>query len=201
MNGRILALMIAASSAAITAGSFAVSGAPVFQQVVGGLSLAALDYRAKYGMCEDDVLEAVGPKWVREAIRSDLSWRTGVELLDVSNAQIDGYFAARRTRVQWVDDWQIRGAGLPGVAAGLTAWPTSADFLVYPAGTFLRGDGLTLDLGVIRDSVLNAENDYTAAFSEECHLVAKVGHESRRYNIDFSINGAAASAMAAGSYL
>jgi hypothetical protein len=201
MNGRILALMVAQSSAAVTGGEFAATGNPVFHQVVGGLALAATDYRNRYGMCEDDVLEVVGPRWVREALRADLAWRQGVELLDISNAQIDGYFAARRVRPQWVDDWQVRSGANPGGAAALTAWPTTADFLVYAAGTFLRGDGLTLDLGVIRDSVLNSENDFTAAFSEECHLVARVGHESRRYTIGFNVNGASAPAVTLGANL
>src|SRR5215207_1883812 len=203
MNGRIIALMVAASSSAITTGGFAVSGAPVFNQVLGGLALAAVDYRARYGMNDGAVLEVVAPKWLLGAIVSDLAWRSGggADLLNTTNAQINGYLANRGVRVQWVDDYQVRAAGLPGVSGGLTAWPNNADVLVYAAGTFIRGDGLTLDLGVIRDSVLNAENDFTAAFTEECHLVARVGHESRRYNIDFSVNGAGPAAVAAGSYL
>jgi hypothetical protein len=57
--------------------------------------------------------------------------------------------------------------------------------MMYAAGTFIHGTGLTLDLGVVRDSVLNAENDFTAAWAEEAHLVAKVGHESRQYTVAF----------------
>jgi hypothetical protein len=203
MNGRLIALMVTASSSAITTGGFAVSGAPVFNQVVGGLFLAATDYRSRYGMNDDQVLEAVAPKWLLSAIVSDLAWRSGGgdDLLSVTSARINGLLADRGVRVQWVDDWQVRSSGLPGVSGGLTAWPNTADVLLYAAGTFIRGDGLTLDLGVIRDSVLNAENDFTAAFSEECHLVARVGWESRRYNIDFSVNGASPAALAAGSYL
>jgi hypothetical protein len=203
MNGRLIALMVAASSTAVTTGGFAVSGAPVFNQVIGGLALAAADYRARYGMNSNTVLEAVAPRWILDAIVADLAWRAGAgtELLGVTTAQINGFFANRGVRVQWVDDWQVRASGLPGHSSALVNWPTSADVLVYAAGTFIRGDGMTLDLGVIRDSVLNAENDFTAAFTEECHLVARVGHESRRYNIDFSVNGASPAAIAAGNYL
>jgi hypothetical protein len=71
----------------------------------------------------------------------------------------------------------------------MTAWPTTVDFLIYAAGTFIHGNGLSLDLGVIRDSVLNETNDHTAAWSEECHLVARVGHESRRYTVPFNVKG------------
>ncbi len=203
MNARLIALMVAGSSSAITTGSFAVSGNPVFNQVVGGMALAALDYRARYAMNDGTVLEAVAPKWLLGAIVADLAWRSGGggDLLSATRAQINGYLADRGVRVQWVDDYQVRGSGLPGVSGGLTAWPRTADFLMFSAGTFVRGDGMTLDLGIIRDSVLNAENDFTAAFTEECHLVAKVGHESRRYTVQFAVNGASPAAVAAGSYV
>jgi hypothetical protein len=55
--------------------------------------------------------------------------------------------------------------------------------MIYAAGTFGLGNGMTLDLGVVRDSTLNAENDHTAAWSEECHLIAMFGHSSRLYTV------------------
>jgi hypothetical protein len=189
MNARTIALMVARSSAAIDTGGFAVTGNPVYQQVYGGLSLAATDYRARYGMCMNDVLEVVAPFWVREVIRADIAWRTGVEARQIPNSEIDSHFAALNVRIQWVNDWQVRGAGQFGNATAMTEWPTSATFMVYAAGTFIRGNGLQLDLGVVRDSTLNETNDHTAAWSEECHLIARVGHESRQYTINFCVNG------------
>lgn len=194
MNARLIALMVAASSAPITTGEFAAQDVPVFQQVLSGIDLGATDYRARYGMCVDDVLEVVAPYWVRNVIRADLAWRTGVELLSVTDAEITAFFTDRNLRVQWVNDWQVRGAGQFGNATPMTAWPTQADIMIYAAGTFLHGQGMSLDLGVIRDSVLNAENDFTAAWSEECHLIARVGHESRVYTITFNVNGATSQA-------
>lgn len=198
-NARIISSMVTLSTSAIL-----ITGAgatrPAYNQILSGLDMAATDYRAKFGMCDDDVLEVIAPYWVADVLVADLAWRTKVELLSVSEAQITGYFADRNLRVQWVNDWQVRGSGQFGnAAANMVAWPTSADFLLYAAGTFIKGNGLTLDLGVVRDSVLNAENDFTAAWSEECHLVAKVGHESRRYNIAFTVNGADAGAVALGA--
>lgn len=188
MNARLIALMLANSSATttITGGAVSDAAAPKLYNAVG---LAATDYRARYGMCIDDVLEVVLPYWVREVIRGDLAWKAGVELQAVTNSEVDSYFVARNVRVQWVNDWQVRGASQFGNATAMTAWPTTVDFLIYAAGTFVHGSGLSLDLGVIRDSVLNAENDHTAAWSEECHLVARVGHESRRYTVGFNVNG------------
>jgi hypothetical protein len=199
MNGRILAQMVSRSTASVDTGGFAVTGQPVYQQIYGGLSLAATDYRARYGMCEDDVLEVIAPFWVKAAIRADIAWRNGVDIQQISNGEINGHFAALNVRVQWVNDWQVRGASQFGAATAMTAWPTSAIFMVYAAGTFIKGNGLTLDLGVVRDSVLNATNDHTAAWSEECHLVARVGHESRQYTIQFCVNGKTGAQLASTS--
>ena len=202
MNGRIIATMLALSSTIVSGGSFISTVAPVFNQVLGSVALAGVDYRERFGMCDSDVLEVLIPKWVREAVRSDLAWRLKVELLAVTDAQIDGYFTARRIRPQWVSDWQVRATGLPGnPAAQLTAWPTEFTFLIYAAGSFLLGNGLTLDLGVVRDSVLNAENDFTAAWSEECHLVANVGHAAWQYRVGISVNGGENGSAITGDFL
>jgi len=112
-------------------------------------------------------------------------------MLSVTDAQIDDFFDVRRARVQWVKDWQVRGQNQPGQAAATATvlYPGSVQFMIYPPGTFLQGNGMTLDLGVVRDSVLNAENDHTAAWSEEAHLVARVGHESRLYTVGICAAG------------
>jgi hypothetical protein len=188
VNARLIALMLARSTATttISGGAATDSAAPRIYNAVG---LAATDYRARYGMCIEDVLEVVLPYWVRDVIQADLAWKAGVELGDIPLSEVNRYFTARNIAVQWVNDWQVRGASQFGNATAMTAWPTTADFLIYAAGTFVHGNGMTLDLGVIRDSVLNETNDHTAAWSEEAHLVARVGHESRRYTVGFNVNG------------
>ncbi|MFJ8538177.1 major capsid protein [Streptomyces sp. NPDC093591] len=188
VNARLIAQMLNLSTAAISISGGAVTDAAA-PRIFNAAALAAVDTRERYGMCLDDVLEVVLPQWVREVIRADLAWKAGVELLAVSNAEIDGYFLERNVRPQWVDDWQVRGSGQFGHSTAMTAWPTTVDFLMYPAGTFVHGNGMSLDLGVVRDSVLNETNDHTAAWSEEAHLVARVGHESRRYRVGFNVNG------------
>lgn len=191
MNARIISTMESLSTVAPTGGAFQAADTPAFTQILSGAALAATDYRARFGMCEDDVLEVVIPQWVIGIIQADLARRTGDEqFLSVTRAQIISFFADRNLRPQFVNDWQVRGSGQFGdSAAMLTDWPSSVNIMVYAAGTFLLGNGLSLDLGVVRDSVLNAENDHTAAWSEECHLVARVGHESRLYNITFDAVG------------
>jgi hypothetical protein len=188
VNANLIAQMLTLSTAAISISGGAATDAAA-PRIFNAAALAAVDTRERYGMCIDDVLEIVLPQWVREVIRADLAWKAGVELLAVGNAEIDSYFLARNVRPQWVDDWQVRGTSQFGNATAMTAWPTTVDFLMYPAGTFLHGNGMSLDLGVVRDSVLNETNDHTAAWSEEAHLIARVGHESRRYRVGFNVNG------------
>ena len=187
-NARLIALMVARSTSAITISGGAATDAAA-PRIFNAAGLAATDYRERYGMALEDVLEIVFPAWVREVIRADLAWKAGVELQAVSNGEIDRFFIERNVRPQWVDDWQVRGASQFGNATAMAAWPTTVGFLLYAAGTFVHGNGMSLDLGVVRDSVLNETNDHTAAWSEEAHLVARVGHESRRYTVGFNVNG------------
>lgn len=188
INGRLISLMDTAAGGATTISGGAATDAAA-PRIFNAAGLAAADYRARYAMRTDDVLEVVLPYWVKEVIRGDLAWKAGVELMAVTDAEVNAFFTSRNLRPQWVNDYQVRGSGQFGAASALTAWPTTVNFLVYAAGTFLHGNGLSLDLGVIRDSVLNAENDHTAAWMEECHLIALVGHAARKYTVGFNVNG------------
>ncbi len=156
------------------------AGIGVVSPLLGSVEMQAIDYRERFAMCEDAVLELVLPRWILGAMRSDLRKRTGIDLISVQNSVLANYFDALNVRVQFVDDWQVRGSGQFGDPnAILTSWPLSVQFLLYAPGTFIWGRGLQLNLGVIRDSVLNETNDHTGAWMEECWLVSRVGHESR----------------------
>jgi hypothetical protein len=188
MNQRFLQTMVALSTAAIAFPTG--SCGSIASDLPDRVAIAAQDYRTRYGLCDDDVLEVILPRWVRDMIRGDLARRGGdAAYLTMTDAQINALFNIRRTRVQWVGDWQVRASGYPGFSSALTNWPASVQFMIYAAGTFVRGNGMSLDLGIVRDSVLNAENDHTAAWSEECHLIARFGHESRLYTSPICAGG------------
>jgi hypothetical protein len=186
---RINTLIDPTYSTAVT--GYGTAGAGLVAPVLGSLELTAIDYREKYRMCNDAVLEVVLPRWLRGAMRSDLRKRMGVgmEFQTVTDAQLMNMFDLLNIRVQWVTDWQVGTAGLPGGSTPLTLWPTTVQFLMFAAGTFVLGRGLQLNLGVIRDSVLNQTNDHTGAWQEECWLIAKVGHESRLGTIAICTDG------------
>lgn len=189
MNLKRINKLVSASVAVSGFTGLGAAGDSVVNNVLGALTIQATDYRAKFAMCQDAVLEVILPHWVLEMMRSDLRRRTGIELISVADSYIMNLFDALNVRIQFVGDWQLRTTGFPGAAAGLLVWPTTVQALMFAPGTFVLGNGLQLNLGVIRDSVLNSTNDYTAAWMEECWLVAKLGHESRLITINVCANG------------
>lgn len=188
INARYIQTVVSLASAVVTAGA---AGAGLIAPLLSQIELQATNYRVKYGMCNTEVLEIVLPFWIIGAMRADFSRRQGVsrEEIGITDNQIADWFDARHVRAQFVSDWQVRASGQIGNSTPITSWPTSVDFLLYAAGTVMIGNGMTLDLGVVRDSVLNAENDYTAAWAEECHLVAKFGHEIGQFRVNICPDG------------
>lgn len=187
-NGRYISQIQTLAGTVITGCSAAGSG--VTAPLLNTVELAAWDYRSKFGMCDTDVLEVILPSWAKGAVRADLAKRTGVsEFLNVPDSAIASWFDTRNIRVQFVNDYQVRSTGQPGAATAITVYPAFVNFLIYAAGTVVRGNGMTLDLGVVRDSTLNAENDFTAAWMEECHLIAQFGHAVRNYRVNICADG------------
>lgn len=172
--------------------SYATTGVGFVTPTLDILELQAFDYREKFAMCEGAVLEVVMPRWAIGAMRADLAKRNGAaNMMAASNNQLADWLDTRGLRVQFVGDWQVRASGYPGFTNGtIASWPSTMQMLMYSPGTVVKGTGLTLDLGIVRDSVLNATNDYTAAWSEECWLIARIGHEVRSITVPVCPNGA-----------
>jgi hypothetical protein len=188
-RARINEVRALSASFTVTNGS---AGSGVVAPVLGALELQAIDYRSRYSMCEDALLEVVAPRWLRGAMRSDLRKRmgSGTDMLSASDAYLMQLFDAIHVRIQWVSDYQERTAGFPGVPSTLpTAWPTTVEFMMWAPGTVVLGQGMRLDLGIIRDSVLNATNDHTAEWMEECWLIFNPGHEVRRLTVNICPDG------------
>ena len=158
--------------------------------LLSAMDLEAIHEREKFRMCEDAVIESLLPRWVIGATRADLSLRQGADYgWDQTVAWLIQRLDARRIRTQMVTDYQIGGAGQIGGATAPVRWSTSVNFLMFAPATWLQGQGMRLDLGIVRDSVLNETNDHTAAWMEDCYLMAKVGHESLNVNVPVCVNG------------
>jgi hypothetical protein len=172
-----------------TSVAYSATGVGVVAPILAGLELQAIDYRSKFRMAPGAPLECALPFWVRGAMRADLMRRSGVDMLSVADDQLMAMLNALGLRVQWLVDWQANANGYPGQSAAATAWPSTVQALLFAPGTWVLGEGLELNLGIIRDSTLNATNDFTLAWMEECWLMAKFGHESRNITIPICPNG------------
>ena len=181
MSERIIASMEKQSTAvSMDAGQIG-AAAPILTAI----ELQVEHYRYAQRLSRSTTLEAVFPYWVHGAIRTDLSRRQGVDLTDVNDARIDAWFKARGVNPQFVYDWQA----ITGDASAFKVWAGSLKFLLYSAGTFVKGGQDVITLDTVYDSVLLGQNDYTALFTEEGYLVAKRGHDARVVTVPINPNG------------
>lgn len=144
-------------------------------------SLAAGELRANQirqtlAMSPNAVIEGMLPYWARGVFRTELSRRLGLDSpFRISDSDIDGYWAERNIRFQYVYDLQMLGSGAAGTVggtAGWTAWPTTLDFYMWPAGAYTRLVNDVISLNAVYDHDLLTGNEYTAAFVEEGMAVA-----------------------------
>ena len=181
MSERIIASMERQSTAVSMDSGQIGAAAPILTAI----ELQVEHYRYAQRLSRSTTLEAVFPYWVHGAIRTDLSRRQGVDLIDINDARIDAWFKARGVNPQFVYDWQ----GIAGAAGDFKVWPGSLKFLLYSAGTFVKGGQDVITLDTVYDSVLLGQNDYTALFTEEGYLVAKRGHDARVVTVPINPNG------------
>lgn len=181
MSERIIASMERQSTAVSMDSGQIGAAAPILTAI----ELQVEHYRYAQRLSRSTTLEAVFPYWVHGAIRTDLSRRQGVDLTDVNDARIDAWFKARGVNPQFVYDWQA----LTGDASAFKVWGASLKFLLYSAGTFVKGGQDVITLDTVYDSVLLGQNDYTALFTEEGYLVAKRGHDARVVTVPINPNG------------
>jgi len=181
MSERIIASMERQSTAVSMDSGQIGAAAPILTAI----ELQVEHYRYAQRLSRSTTLEAVFPYWVHGAIRTDLSRRQGVDLIDINDARIDAWFKARGVNPQFVYDWQA----LTGAAGDFKVWGSSLKFLLYSAGTFVKGGQDVITLDTVYDSVLLGQNDYTALFTEEGYLVAKRGHDARVVTVPLNPNG------------
>lgn len=155
--------------------------------ILSAIELEVEKIRYKTRMGRNASMEGVFPFWVRGAIRADLSRRLGVELLSVTDAQINGWFSQRGIRPQFVYNWQDLDVS---TVTSTIEWPREVQFLLYPAGTWIRGNADIITIDTLYDSVNLRNNDYTALFTEEGYVTMKRGHESRLVTVSYEADGA-----------
>lgn len=176
----------------LTAGSTAVTSTSligVARDFLVQVGRAAAAYRSRHRLDPSQNLRVIAPAWVKDAMRADLALSMpGDGTLNVADAEVEGYLAARGVSMTFSPDLNVYGAQSAGA---MEEFNDTFTWYLFAEGTFLFLDGGTLDLGIIRDSTLVGTNDYKM-FVETFEGVAKVGIESLVVTSTISVNGAAA---------
>lgn len=180
-----LASKIASDSTAITSTSL-IGVARDFLVQIGRASAA---YRSRHRLDPAMPLRVIAPAWIKDAMRADLALAMpGDNSINATDAEIEGYLAARGVNITFSQDLNVFSAQSSGA---MNEFADSFTWYIFAEGTFLFLDGGTLDIGIIRDSTLVGTNDYKM-FVETFEGVAKVGVESLAVTSTISVNGVAA---------
>jgi hypothetical protein len=191
VNESVIARIVAQSGAAVVIAADA-SGDDAVSALLSAIELAIEDMKYRHRMGRGATMEVVLPAWVIAPMRAALARRAGVAEYNVTDAQILAAFTTRRAVPRFVYDWQDAFSGQasgPGGATPITAWPATVDFLVYPAGTWVKPVRDVVNLDTVYDNALLTQNQYTALFAEDGFNVLKMCAESRLYRSTIDTSG------------
>lgn len=139
---------------------------------------AAQGMRSRHRMDPNAVLRALYPYWVLDLLVSDV-YRTQFERFDMGPDDFVRLLRAGNIEPTFYIDGATGNGQVYGNqnAGALLPFPADVVWYLYPEGSFLYLDGGVLELGLVRDSVLNQSNDFQI-FGESFENVAFVGIES-----------------------
>lgn len=135
---------------------------------------AAAGLRSLHRISSTMMLTAVLPAWARELLRVDLAREIGHAQTDSWNSlaltddQVDELLRARGVNPIWHLDGQAADGevypnqyfGTQSASSAVNPFPAKLVWYLFPEGAIQFLDGGRLDLGVVRDSVLDSTNDY-----------------------------------------
>lgn len=150
--------------------------------------IAAVGYRKRQHMPRNAPLQLLAPDWALDVIKADMfnDGDSGLDYLNIPDSAVLEGLASRNLSVTWYYDDPTSFIGQnplfdaqAGAKANLNDFPAEVVSFMYAPGTFVKLDGGTLDLGLVRDHTLNKKNDF-AMFMEEWLGFAMLGCESIR---------------------
>lgn len=170
-DGNLLNLIKAGSTAVTTS----VSGG-AWSTISGQILAAVAGIKSRHRTRDGLMFRALFPAWVRDVMEID-------EIRAAFGAPTAESFEAWARDHGVVITWYIDSAtgdgqifGAQGAGA-LLDFPGTVKWFLYPEGTWLYLDGFTMELGLVRDSVLNADNQFQV-FAETMEGAMKIGVES-----------------------
>jgi hypothetical protein len=162
---------IKAGSTPVTAAQIGGATSSLFPAMLS----AAAQIRSYYRMASDATLRVLMPAWAKDFLKADIV-RQPFDKFQISDAELTTVFASFNLAVSFFLDGETGGGQVLAAqsAGAINGWPTTVKWFIFPEGTWLYLDGGTLELGLVRDSTLNATNTYQM-FGETWENVAKVG--------------------------
>lgn len=191
-----------------------------FRDALATLDLVVAAYRDRHRIPESQVVTAIFPIWAKYMFRADLTRELAHDnevstTFNLTDDQIDTLLMSRGVKAIWtLDGRAAKGSGItyPAQSFGaqstgeINGWPSASgtalpqvvwNLFVEGSMTFL--DGGRLDFGVVRDSTLNATNDYQT-FVEPFEGLAFRGNEALTVISTWVPNGASAGTQNTGDY-
>lgn len=146
--------------------------------MLAGILQARAGMISRHRMSSDARFQAWLPEWTAGLLVNDLE----NSQFDRFSYDLDGVTGLLRSRGITPTFYKDEASGdsqiFPAQGAGaLETWPNTVAWGIAPVNSYMFVDGGTLDLGLVRDSVLNSTNDYQI-FAETFENVAFIGVES-----------------------
>lgn len=170
---------IKAGSTAVTANGQSTHGDGVTATLLNDILVAAAGLRSRNRMMQDTRLQVILPAWTADMLVADLV-ASQFQRFAYNQSGVEQLLATFNIQVAWTLDGpsdgtaQVFGAQSPGA---VIPFPTAIQWPIFPAGSWLFVDTGVLELGIVRDSVLNATNSYQI-FGESWESAAGIGVES-----------------------
>jgi hypothetical protein len=190
---------VVAGSTAVNLTAFApwATDGSTVSQVLSAVEMAIVDIKYRLRMQRSATLEVIMPFWVLAQMRADWIRRNGgnyAEMLCLADSAISSAFSCRGARVQFIYDWQdafATGAatGALGADTPINNLPSSLQFLVFPAGTWVRAVSDVITLNSVYDSTKLATNQVTHLFTETGWAMVQMCPVSRVYTVPICPSG------------
>jgi hypothetical protein len=171
-------------------------------------TVAAVGYRKRHHMPRNSRVQALIPDWAIDLWKADLFYDgdNGLDFMNVPDSAVLEALASRNidacfyydspTQVQANEDNESVGLTLAQAAGALNDYAPTVTSYMYAPGTWVKLDGGSLDVGLVRDHALNQTNDFSM-FMEEWLGIAQMGCETIRIDSTVCADGSRAPYAAA----